>query len=175
MQRMEDSAVYRLGYRWTVPGPIDVVYHYVSDSRTFKNWFYVFKEVFPDDPGGPIRVGTHTRMRVKALLPYTLDWDVTVSRHEPPHLLETDVRLSLSGRFGLHGYVRYRFEEQPDGVVAVINEQELAADRPLPRLLHRLAQAAFTFNHEWAFGRAEAPLRRIVRAHVEESSRPMTA
>ncbi len=152
---------YRLGYRWSIEGPIDTVFRYVSDARTFHEWFFVFKEVVPDDPTGELRVGAHSRCAVRALLPYALDWDVTVSGYEPPKLLETRVELALSGRFRMHGFVRYRFETDGPRVI-VINEQELAAERPLPRLLHPLAQAIFSFNHDWAMRRAEAPLQAVV-------------
>ena len=156
------SDAYRLGYRWEIEGPIDTVFHFVSDARTFHEWFGVFKRVESDDPDGPVRVGSHSRMKVRALLPYTLDWDVTVAKLEPPSLLQTACRVTLNGRFGMHGYVRYRLEER-GGVVTVINEQELVADRPLPRLLHPLAQAIFDLNHDWAMGRARDPLQRAVR------------
>ncbi|MDQ3809804.1 MAG: hypothetical protein M3336_05890 [Chloroflexota bacterium] len=159
---MSDDDVYRLGYRWLVRGPIETVFRFVSDARTYLDWFTVFKEVHADDAVGPIQVGSHTTMRVKALLPYTLDWDVTVVRHEPPSLHETAVKLSLSSRFGMHGWIRFRLAEQPGGLIAVYNEQELAADRPQPRLLRPLTQAAFTFNHRWAFRQAERPLQAIV-------------
>ena len=153
---------YHFGYRWTIDGPIETVFHFVSDARTFHEWFPVFKQVVSDDPVGPLRVGSHSRMKVKALLPYTLDWDVTISKLDPPRLLQTDCRLTLNGRFGMHGYVRYRLQQ--DGrLVTVINEQELIAERPLPRILHPIAQALFTLNHDWAMSRARAPLQRAVR------------
>jgi uncharacterized protein YndB with AHSA1/START domain len=153
---------YRLGYRWLVEGPIETVFHYVGDSRTFRQWFPVFKEVSQDEPQAPVRVGSHSRYRVQALLPYTLDWDVTVSRYEPYRLIETDCTVSLNGRFRLRGFVRYRFE-QCGPLVRVTNEQELTPDRPLPGALHRLAQAVFSFNHDWAMARAAPGLQRVVR------------
>jgi hypothetical protein len=62
----------------------------------------------------------------------------------------------------MHGYIRYRFE--PAGrLVTVINEQELVAERPLPRILHPVAQAIFNLNHGWAMSRARDPLQRAVR------------
>src|SRR5687768_13346733 len=100
--------VYRMGHQWHVRGPVETVFRYISDARTFCDWFTVFKEVHPDDPTGPIRVGSHSTMRVKAQLPYELDWDVTVARHEPPLLQETSVKVSLGGRFGMRGRLRFR-------------------------------------------------------------------
>jgi hypothetical protein len=154
--------VYRFGYRWVVRGPIDTIFSIVGDARTFKDWFTVFKEVRPDEGEGPVRVGSHSRMRVKALLPYVLDWDVTVVRQEPPLLQETAIKVSLGGRFGMHGHIRFRFHDQGDGTVIVWNEQEIAADRPLPRFLHPVAQAVFAFNHRWAMKQAARPLQAFV-------------
>lgn len=168
MRRLED--VYQFGYRWRIAGPIDVVYDYVSDARTFLDWFPVFKEVHADEPVGPLHVGSHCVARVKALLPYVLDWDITVSRHEPPNLIETSVRLSLNGRFGMHGFVRYRFEPRPGNIVLVTNEQEIAADKPLPRRVHALAQFAFGVNHDWAMRQAQPSLQAVVR--TTQSLRP---
>jgi hypothetical protein len=160
---MSGDDTYHFNYRWRIQGPIETVFHYVSDARTFTDWFPVFKEVCPDESVGPLHVGSHALARVKALLPYVLDWDISVTRYEPPRLIETSVRLSLNGRFGMHGYVRYRFNPQPGNVVEVLNEQEIAADRPVPRVLHGLFQWAFGFNHDWAMRRGAAPLQAIVR------------
>ena len=69
--------VYRLSHQWRIEGPIETVFHYVADARTFLDWFPVFKEVRPDDPYGELRVGSHVLCHVTALLPYVLDWDIT--------------------------------------------------------------------------------------------------
>jgi hypothetical protein len=156
-----DGDVYRLGHRWTVVGPIEKVFHYVTDARTFLDWFPVFKMVRADEPVGELHVGSHATARVKALLPYVLDWDITVARHEPPRFQETNVMLSLSGRFQMSGYIRYRFEQPSPNVVVVHNEQALAAVHPFPRILHPIAQAVFSLNHVWAMNQAQAPLQAI--------------
>jgi hypothetical protein len=159
-----NTDVYRLSHEWRVEGPIETVFHYVTDARTFLDWFPVFKAVTADERVGPLHVGSHATARVKALLPYVLDWDITVVRHEPPLFQETAVELSLSGRFRMRGFIRYSFEQQPSNMVVVRNDQELAAERPLPRLVHPLAQAAFSFNHSYAMRGAQRPLQAIVRA-----------
>jgi len=155
---------YQLSYQWRIEGPIEAVFHYVTDARTFLDWFPVFKEVSVDEPVGPLHVGSHATARVKALLPYVLDWDITVARYEPPVFQETAVELSLNGRFRMRGYIRYSFEERRSSMVLVRNEQELAAEKPLPRLIHPLAQAAFSFNHLYAMRQARRPLQAIVWA-----------
>jgi hypothetical protein len=152
---------YRLGYRWVVDAPIETVFHYISDARTFPSWFSVFKDVRPEDPNGPVRVGTRMKATVRAFLPYGLDWEFTVARYEAPYLIETDCRVLLGGRFGLRGWIRYRLIRDGESTV-VVNEQEMIADRPLPGFLHAIAQAAFSFNHDWAMARGLTGLRRIV-------------
>ena len=166
---MRTRQSYRFGYRWQIRGPIDTVFHYVSDARTFHEWFDVFKEVRADDPTGPVHVGSHTHCTVKALLPYVLDWDITVSQLEPPNFLQTEVHLTLNGRFQMNGYVRYRLEQEGP-IVTVINEQELIPERPLPWCLSPLAQAAFTFNHHWAMGRAQERLQHVVSQRAANSA-----
>ena len=162
--------VYRLRHEWLIEGPIETVFHYVTDARTFLDWFPVFKAVSADDAVGQLHVGSHATARVKALLPYVLDWDITVVRHEPPWFQEVAVIVSLNGRFPLRGYIRYSFEQQgASNVVKVYNEQELAAEKPLPRLLHPFAQAAFAFNHDWAMRQAQAPLQAITSRKSELS------
>lgn len=157
------SRPFRFGYVWRIEGPIDTVFYYVSDARTFPEWFYVFTSVKTDEGDEEVGVGSHADLRVRAALPYSLDWDITVTEYNRPHLLTNACRLRLSGGIQLRGYVRFRFEQ--DGpVVTVTNEQELAPERPWPAPLHWLAQRAFTFNHHWAMGRAQPELQRIVRA-----------
>ena len=83
------------------------------------------------------------------------------------HLVQTDCRVTLNGRFPLSGYVRYRLFEE-NGTVVVINEQELWSERSLPPVLHRLAHVAFSFNHDFAMARAQRPLQRVVDRAVSE-------
>lgn len=154
--------VYRMRHQWVVRGPVETVFRYVGDARTYLDWFTVFRSVSPDDPSGPVAVGSHSTMRVQALLPYALDWDVTVVRHEPPLLQEVAIKVTLGGRFGMHGKIRFSFSPRPDGTVIVTNAQEIAADRPLPAFLHPVAQAIFAFNHRWAMNQAARPLQAIV-------------
>src|SRR5687768_1468419 len=97
---------YHFHFRWKIDGPIETVFSYISDARTFGGWFHVFKEVQLDEDGGEeVQLGSHTRCIVKSFLPYVLDWDFTVSALERPRLVETACRVTLNGRFPLTGYV----------------------------------------------------------------------
>jgi len=154
--------VYHMQHRWVIRGPIDTVFRYVGDARTYLDWFTVFQAVTPDDPVGPVKVGSHCTMKVKAQLPYTLDWDVTVARNEPPRFQEVSIKVTLGHRFGMHGRIQFTLADQGDGTVVVTNAQEIAADQPVPGFLHPVAQAIFAYNHRWAMNQAARPLQAIV-------------
>jgi len=164
---MADDDVYHMQHRWVIRGPIETVFRYVGDSRTYLDWFTVFQEAHPDDPTGPIKVGSHSKMRVKAQLPYALDWDVTVERYEPPTLEEVAIKVTLGGSFGMHGRIRFTLADRGDGTVEVTNAQQIAADQPVPRFLHPVAQAIFAYNHRWAMNQAARPLQAIVAGASE--------
>ncbi len=153
--------VYHLGYRWLISRPIDVVYYFVSHGRTYPEWFPVFRDAQSDDD--EVRVGARVRYHVKALLPYHLYWDVTLTRLEPPHLVETATTVSLGGWLRLGGWVRFRLNER-DGRVEVVNEQEMRAERALPGPLRALAARAFAFNHDRAMASGGQGLQRAVNA-----------
>jgi hypothetical protein len=112
-----------------------------------------------------VRVGAHVRYHVKAMLPYHLYWDVTLTRLEAPHLVETDTTVSLGNWLRLGGWVRFRLIERGDRV-EVINEQEMRAECSLPGPLRALAARAFAFNHDQAMAGGGRGLQRAVNAAV---------
>ena len=166
--RGRDGDVYRLGYRWLIEGPIETVYYYVSHGRTYPEWWSVFRDAESTDDAAA--VGSRIRYHVKALLPYHLYWDVTVTHLEPPHLIQTATRVSLDHRFGLAGWVRFRLAQQ-GALVEVVNEQEMRADRRLPGPLRALTGRLFAFNHDRAMASGERGLQRAVRASVAGTRR----
>lgn len=152
--------VYRLGHRWLIKGPIDVVFDLLSDARGFPTWWGAcFKSVETDDTEAV--VGASARLRVKAQLPYELDWEVTLAAVDRPRFIEIDTIVRLNKRFPMRGPIRYTLTETSEGV-EVVNEQVLTAERRLPRPLRALAQRAFAYNHAWAFKRGAIGLQQAV-------------
>ena len=140
---------YRLGHRWVIDGPIDVVFELLTQARDFPTWWApCFKSAESDDT--ELVVGSRAHLRVRSQLPYELVWDVRVVQMDRPRFLEIDTIVRLSNRFPLRGPIRYTLTEGPDGV-EVVNEQILVAERRLPRPLRALTQRAFAYNHNWAF------------------------
>jgi uncharacterized protein YndB with AHSA1/START domain len=140
--------VYRLGYRWLIKGPIDVVFDLLSHAKDYPAWWQpCFKSAEADDD---VAVGAQSHLRVRARLPYELIWDITLVELERPNVIVVETNLRLSGRFPMHGPIRYTLTEGPDGV-EVVNDQIIVAERRLPRPLRAILQRAFAYNHAWAF------------------------
>jgi hypothetical protein len=160
---------FRLRHRWLIEGPIDVAFDLLSRGTTFPDWWApVFLSAETDDPE-PV-VGSRVRYRVRARLPYRLDWDVTLRRLEPPHVIQTDTVVVLGGRFRLSGPIRFTLTETPHGV-EIRNEQLMTTDRRLPSPLRALAQRAFAYNHAWAFRVGGRGLQRAVDEAVTVTGR----
>jgi uncharacterized protein YndB with AHSA1/START domain len=152
--------VYRLGHRWLIKGPIDVVFDLLSDSRTYPTWWSpCFKSAESDD--AEIAVGARSHLRVRSKLPYELVWDITLTEFDPPNLIVVDTIVRLSGRFPLRGPIRYTLTDGPDGV-EVVNDQVIVSERKLARPVRALLQRAFAYNHTWAFKIGGRGLQRAV-------------
>ena len=142
-----EGDVYRLGHRWLIKGPIDVVFDLMSHTDNYPTWWApCVKSTTSDD--AEVAVGARAHVRMRGRLPYDMVLDVTLAQLERPHLLEVDTIIRLSGRFPMRGPVRYTFTEGPDGV-EVINEQVIVAERRLPGPFRALARRAFAYNHAW--------------------------
>ncbi len=141
--------VYRLGHRWLIRGPIDVVFDVLVRAADYPAWWVpCFKSA--EATGREGVVGSRSHLRVRAKLPYELVWDITLVEVDRPRLMTVDTILRLSGRFPMRGPIRYTLTQRPDGV-EVVNEQIIVAERHLPLPLRALAQRAFAYNHAWAF------------------------
>lgn len=146
--RAASGDVYRLGYRWLIRGPIDVVFDLLSHAKDYPTWWQpCFKSAEADDE---VAVGARSHLRVRARLPYELIWDITLVELDRPNVIVVETNLRLSGRFPMHGPIRYVLTERPDGV-EVVNDQVIVAQRRLPRPLRAVLQRAFAYNHAWAF------------------------
>ena len=78
----------------------------------------------------------------KSLLPYRVEFEVTTTRVERPHLLEGQAVGELEG------IGRWRLYEQ-DGVTAVLYEWNVATTKPWMNRLAPLLRPVFEWNHDW--------------------------
>jgi uncharacterized protein YndB with AHSA1/START domain/quercetin dioxygenase-like cupin family protein len=130
---------------WDVAAPPEAVFDALADARTYPTWWTpVYIDV---DADGAPTLGKVSQQHFKGRLPYHLHTRSTITRLEPPRVVEGDVEGDLRGRgtwtltpaaTGTH--VRF--------------DWRVLADRKLLRTLTPVLRPVFRWNHNWAIARA---------------------
>lgn len=146
---------------WTVPAGVDVAWRMVDDVASWPLWWpdYRSAEIVSEERHGP---GTRWHVRVRADLPYTLDFEFTVLVHEPPHYVKTRVH----GFF--EGEIDWRLEAAGAGTAKLTLHEETETTWPLINLTARLGgRRLLKWNHRMAMRRGEAGMRAaLARGYV---------
>jgi uncharacterized protein YndB with AHSA1/START domain len=132
---------------WLLESPREPVWEAIYDQARWPEWWRgveVAEEVSPGD--GDDGVGTVARMVWRSLLPYRVEFEVTTTRVERPHLLAGDAV------GGLTGVGRWRLYEQ-EGVTAVLYEWNVATTKTWMNMLAPVARPIFEWNHDWVMAR----------------------
>jgi len=90
-------ARYKFIDRWTIQAPIDQVFRYISDARTYPQWWPVYPEVEILTGDAEPAVGSRARLVVASALGYRLDLEVEMTEYDPPHYFKTVSRGNLEG------------------------------------------------------------------------------
>jgi quercetin dioxygenase-like cupin family protein/uncharacterized protein YndB with AHSA1/START domain len=132
---------------WDVAAPPQAVFGALADARTYPTWWTpVYIDVEAD---GPPELGRTSRQHFKGRLPYHLHTRSTITRLEPPNVVQGDVEGDLRGRGtwtlapidgGTGTHVRF--------------DWRVFADRTLLRALTPVLRPLFRWNHNWAIARA---------------------
>jgi uncharacterized protein YndB with AHSA1/START domain len=131
---------------WLLESPREPVWDAIYDQERWPQWWRGVegaKELKPGEDGG---VGTVARMVWRSLLPYRVEFEVTTTRVEYPHLLEGHAVGELAG------VGRWRLYEQ-DGVTAVLYEWRVSTTKAWMNLLAPVARPVFEWNHNWVMRR----------------------
>jgi uncharacterized protein YndB with AHSA1/START domain len=131
---------------WLLDSPREPVWEAIYDQASWPSWWRGVEEAVEVRPGDENGVGTVSRMAWKSLLPYRVEFELTTTHVEPPHLLQADAVGELSG------IGRWRFYEE-DGVTAALYEWNVATSRAWMNLLAPVARPIFEWNHDWVMAR----------------------
>ena len=112
-------ADYRFLTTWLLDSPREPVFDAIYDQASWPSWWRGVEEAAEIQPGEESGVGTVARMVWKSLLPYRVEFEVTTTHVERPHLLQADAVGELTG------VGRWRLYEE-DGVTAVLYEWNVA-------------------------------------------------
>ena len=138
---------------WTIPAGISLAWRMVDDVAGWPTWWpdYRLTEVVSD-----VRHGTGTRWhaKVKADLPYTLDFNFTVLAHEPPRY----VRTRVEGFF--EGEIDWRLEQLSPAVTRMTLHEQNETTWRLINLIARLGgRRLLEYNHRAAMRRGETGMK----------------
>jgi uncharacterized protein YndB with AHSA1/START domain len=139
-------ADYRFLTTWLLESPREPVWEAIYDQRRWPGWWRGVEEVEEYEPGDDGGVGAVSRMVWKSLLPYRVEFQVTTTRVERPHLMEGDAVGELAG------VGRWRLFER-DGRTAALYEWNVATTRPWMNLVAPVARPVFEWNHDWVMAR----------------------
>lgn len=131
---------------WLLESPREPVWEAIHDQARWPEWWRGVEEAKELKPGSDGDVGSVARMVWKSLLPYRVEFEVTTTRVEHPHLLEGHAVGELEG------IGRWRLYEQ-DGVTAVLYEWNVKTTKPWMNLFAPLLRPAFEWNHDWVMAR----------------------
>src|SRR3954454_11340501 len=151
---------------WDVAAPPEAVFAALADARTYPTWWApVYIDVAA---AGPPVLGKVSRQHFKGRLPYHLHTQSTITRLEPPHVVQGDVEGDLRGRgtwtlAPVAGGTHVRFDWQ------------VFADRKLLRALTPVLRPVFRWNHNWAIARAMDGLEPYARGVSATAAAPVAA
>ncbi|MEA2383034.1 MAG: hypothetical protein QOH72_3005 [Solirubrobacteraceae bacterium] len=150
---------------WDVAAPPQAVFDALADARTYPRWWTpVYLDVEAD---GPPKLGKVSAQHFKGRLPYHLHTRSTITRLEPPHVVEGDVEGDLRGRG------TWTLTPIPGGT-HVRFDWRVLADRTLLRTLTPVLRPVFRWNHNWAIARAMDGLEPYARGAAAAASAPAT-
>ena len=127
---------------WCVAAPIEPVWDLISSSERYPEWWKGVRKVTELEPGGENGVGTLSRLEWRSKLPYSLEFDVRVTRSEPPYLLEGHA----SGE--LEGVGVWRLYSSDIGT-ALIYSWDVATTRAWMNAISPVARRVFAWNHDY--------------------------
>jgi uncharacterized membrane protein len=133
-------ADYQFLTTWLIDAPVDRVWEVLNDSAEYPAWWKGVRSVELLAPGDDLGVGQVSRFSWRSVLPYTLRFDMRVTRVEPPYLIEGEATGELEGRGVWRLY---------DGSgTAVVYDWRVRTTQPWMNLLGPLARPAFAWNHD---------------------------
>ena len=138
---------------WTVPVPVELAWRMVDDVAAWPSWWpdYRSAERVSEVEHG---AGTRWRVRVKADLPYTVDFHFTVLEHRPPRYVQTRVEGFFDGE------IDWTLEPDGPGSTRMVLRERTETRWPLINLLARAGgRRLLEYNHRVAMRRGEEGMK----------------
>lgn len=134
-------AAYSFLTTWCVDAPIERVWDVIYASERYPEWWKGVRSVTQLEPGGEHGVGSLWHFEWRSRLPYSLQFDMRITRSEPPHLLQSQAVGELEG-VGV-----YRLFSSPLGT-AILYSWDVSTTRVWMNRIAPVARPALAWNHD---------------------------
>lgn len=134
-------AEYRFLTTWLLECERERVWDAIYDSERWPSWWRGVKVAERLAQGDEHGIGQRGRYVWRSTIPYAVEFEITTTRVERPHLLEG----AATG--GLEGTGRWRLFEE-DGVTAVLYEWNVRTTKAWMNAIAPFARAIFEWNHD---------------------------
>jgi uncharacterized protein YndB with AHSA1/START domain len=161
-------AEYHFVTTYEIQAPAEVVWKAISDFRQYPAWSKGIFEASQLEPGHVDGVGARVRYKIKGRLPFTLAFDATITRAEPPRVLE------LQAEGELEGLGRWTLQ-QNENITTVQYTWNVRTNKRWMNLVAPLARPLFEWNHDGVMREAGQGLARYLDAPlvaIQVMSRP---
>jgi Polyketide cyclase / dehydrase and lipid transport len=134
-------AEYHFVSTWQIQAPIDRVWEEIYHTERWPSWWKYVVGVDELEPGAADGVGKRLHLLFRTRLPYTLGFDVRVTRVQPPSELEAEAagELEGTGRWTL---------TSANGGTLVRYYWDIHTTRRWMNLLAPVARPVFGWNHD---------------------------
>jgi uncharacterized protein YndB with AHSA1/START domain len=133
-------AKYEFLTTWCVDAPIEDVFDALRESAAYPRWWKGVQSVEVLQPGDETSVGEVDRFTWRSVLPYSLVFDLRLTRIQRPHLIEGEA----SGE--LEGVGTWRLYEGQG--TAIVYDWRVRTTKLWMNLFGPLARPAFSWNHD---------------------------
>ncbi len=144
---------------WRIEAPLPQVCDAVSHCLYWPDWWRGVESVEEFDPGDAQGVGSLRRFTWRGRLPYSLTFDVRVTRIVPLTMLEGQA----SGE--VEGVGRWRFSREGD-VTVVCYEWQIRTNRLWMNVIAPLARPLFKWNHDQVMRQGAEGMARLLNARL---------
>lgn len=133
-------ASYEFLTTWCVDAPIESVFDALNDAAGYPRWWKGVQSVEVLEPGDQTSVGELDHFVWRSVLPYSLGFDLRVTRVERPFLIEGHACGELEG------VGTWRLYEGQG--TAIVYDWRVRTTKWWMNLLGPLARPAFSWNHD---------------------------